>query len=157
MKKALFLSALLLATLNACTDIQINRGAELKQASIDRITPESNKGDVLNVLGSPSSKSDFGDETWYYIYNKREQNIIGSDEVLEQDVLAITFNKSDKVSDVKIYNKDDMQQVEISDRKTPTAGHELNVIEQMLGNIGKFNKDGATSLGRASGRGPGGP
>ena len=156
MKKALFLLMLLISPLCACTDIEINRGAELKQANIDRITPESNKGDVINVLGSPSSKSSFGDETWYYISNRRAQNIIGSDKVLEQDILAVTFDKNDKVSNVTVYNKDNMQNVQISDRKTPTAGHELNVLEQILGNVGKFNKDGDASTGRTSSRVPGG-
>ena len=150
MKKVLFL----LLALTACTDIEISRGAELKQANIDRITPESNKGDVINVLGSPSSKSSFGDETWYYIYNKREQKIFGRDNVLAQEVLAVTFGKNEKVSDVKLYDKDAMNNVDISDKKTPTAGHEMTVIEQVLGNVGKFNKDG-DAKSRTAGRLPG--
>lgn len=152
MKKVIFLTLL---ALTACTDIEVQRGAELKQEKIDRITPESNKGDVINLLGSPSAKSSYGDETWYYIYNKRERNIIGSDEVLEQDVLQVTFNKDDKVSTVKLFDESNAAQVEFSDKKTNTAGHELTVMEQILGNIGKFNKEGDAKGSRGS-RVPGG-
>src|SRR6478735_313294 len=102
---------LLALLLTSCTDMQVQRGAELKQEKIDRITQESNKGDVINLLGSPSSKSSYGDEAWYYIYNKRDQNVFGDDDIIEQDVLTITFNKDDKVQDVKLYDKKDAQNV----------------------------------------------
>ena len=136
MKKVIFLAILL----SACTNIEVQRGAELKQNKIDQITKESSKGDVINLLGSPSSKSSFGEETWYYIFNKRDQNIITDDKVIEQDVLVVTFNADDMVKIVEMYDESKAQKVEYSDKKTATAGHEMGVLEQVLGNVGKFGK-----------------
>lgn len=147
---------LLCLLLASCTNIEIQRGAELRQEQVNKITPESAKGDVINLLGSPSSKSSFGEETWYYIHNRRELNIFGTDEIIEQEILAITFDADDMVKNVAVVDKNMAKEIEFSDDKTPTAGNELTILEQLLGNIGKFNKDGDTKTSGA-GRGvPGG-
>jgi outer membrane protein assembly factor BamE (lipoprotein component of BamABCDE complex) len=148
---------LALLILTSCTDIEIQRGAELRQEQIDKITTESAKGDVINLLGSPSTKSSFGDDTWYYIHNQRQLNLFGTDEITNQEILAITFNADDLVKKVEVVDLSKAQEVDFSEDKTPTAGNELSILEQMLGNIGKFNKEGdAKTVGSGRGNVPGG-
>jgi outer membrane protein assembly factor BamE (lipoprotein component of BamABCDE complex) len=134
-----YLIAILLF-LSACTTTEVHKGAELRQSKIDEITPESSREDVAKLLGTPSSKSSFGDEVWYYINNVRKKNIVSDDELLDQQVLAVTF-KEDKVAAVETYDISKSNNVQFNEDKTATAGRELTIIEQMLGNLGKFNTD----------------
>jgi len=53
--------------------------------------------------------------------------------------VAIHFDPSGVVEDVKVYGPDDARQVKLVDRTTPTAGKEITVLQQLLGNVGRFN------------------
>lgn len=139
MKKFAFIVALVV--LSACTTIKQNNGAEIRQVKLDQITPESTKGDVFRLLGSPSTKSVYGQETWYYITSKLEKQLVRDDKILNQSIIAITFNEIDGVDNIEFYNTDDRREFATSKKVTPTAGKSLSVIEQILGNVGKFNTD----------------
>lgn len=137
MKK--FILIALVATAG-CTTITQNNGAEIRQVKLDQITTDSNKADVFNLLGSPSTKSAYGQETWYYISSQIRRQLLKDDQVLNQEVIAISF-KDDKVDNIEMYNTKDRRDFANSDRITPTAGRKLTVIEQLLGNVGKFNTE----------------
>ena len=97
--------------------------------------------EVRGLLGSPSSISTFGEAgiTWYYIARETSQVAFLAEETVDQRVVAIDF-KEGKVADVRQIGMKDGKPVEPVARVTPTKGKELTVVEQFLGNIGKFNK-----------------
>lgn len=95
---------------------------------------------VLNALGSPSSSDPFNDSAWYYISERTETTAFFAPEVVERQVVAIVFDEHGVVKSVDTYDKNSAENVEPVDRKTPTAGNSLGVIEQMLSNLGRFNK-----------------
>ena len=139
--------------ISACTTITQNNGAEIRQVKLDQLTQDSSKADVFNMLGSPSTKSVYGEETWYYITNQIKRQLIKDDKVISESVIAISFN-GDKIDTIQTYGTNDKEQFDISDRVTPTAGKKLSAVEQLLGNVGKFNTDDASnSIGTHS---PGG-
>ena len=51
----------------------------------------------------------------------------------------MVFDERDVVSDVVSYTEADGKPVEIVSRVTPTAGQELNILQQLFGNLGRFN------------------
>jgi outer membrane protein assembly factor BamE (lipoprotein component of BamABCDE complex) len=59
--------------------------------------------------------------------------------VVNQDIVAIVFDDVGTVSRVDRHGLDRAQEVSLVDRETPTAGSELTVLEQFIGNIGRFN------------------
>ena len=134
---------LTLLVLTSCTVIEETHGANLRQASIENLGSTSTKADVVNALGSPSTKSTYGAETWYYINNDQRRKIIGANEAVSQEVLAITFNEFGTLANVETYDLDDAMQFNNADRTTKTAGHELTVVEQILGNVGRFTPKNA--------------
>lgn len=143
MKNFVILAAVLLIA--ACTTITQENGAEIRQVKLDQVTPNSSKADVFNLLGSPSTKSMYGEETWYYITSKIKRRIWKDDKIVSESVIAITFTPEGKIENMEVYDKSGMRQFATSDRVTPTAGRQLTVIEQVLSNVGKFNNDnGAT-------------
>jgi len=149
--KYLILSITLIIT--ACTTITQNNGAEIRQVKLDQVTTSSTKADVYNLIGSPSTKSVYGQETWYYITSQIKRQLVRDDKVIEQNVVAITFT-GDKVDNIEIYDTKDRREFATSERITPTAGRKLNMIEQLLGNVGKFNTDNPNAA--IGSRAPGG-
>jgi len=116
------------------------------------IVGQSRTDDVAALLGSPTSKSNFGDETWYYITVRKERSGMFSPEVTAQDVTAIRFDKTSTVADILEYKKEAGKPVELVSKTTTTEGHSVTFLEQMLGNFGKFNAPGRGISSRDLGR-----
>jgi outer membrane protein assembly factor BamE (lipoprotein component of BamABCDE complex) len=136
-KIAIFIAFL---AISACSP-KVNNHGYMRDGDVKDqvVVGKSTKDDVLAELGSPSALSSFGAETWYYISSRQEALAFMAPEVTEQDVLRIEFSPEGVVSAVASYNKDNAKEFDVVKRTTPTEGHSFTVMEQMLGNIGRFN------------------
>ena len=156
----MFKSSLLVAasvlTLSACSPNVTTRG-HVKDANWEEAMQPgtTTRDDVLAAFGSPSTRSSFGQETWYYITTRRESFAFFKPEIADQDVLAVTFDTSGTVSNVHQVGKEGLKEIEFSSRETPTEGQEFGFLEQFLGNLGRFNQPGGAGGGVGRG-GPGG-
>ena len=139
--KSFFLLAAL--ALSACDPKIDNRGyvknAEWKEHVI---IGQTTKDQVFAEFGSPSSQSSFGDETWYYITARKEATAFLKPDVVEQTVVRLTFDSNGIVSQMDSVDKPAGAEFDIAKRVTPTEGHQLGFFEQIMGNIGRFNKAG---------------
>lgn len=108
---------------------------DLKQV----IEGQSSKEDIAALLGSPSTTSIYGPETWFYISATKERSGVFKADVVKQHVLGIQFDEAGIVKEYGQYTLEDGKPVEIVERTTPTEGHTLGVLEQLLGNVGRFN------------------
>jgi outer membrane protein assembly factor BamE (lipoprotein component of BamABCDE complex) len=95
------------------------------------------KSTVLTRLGSPSTIAAFDPNAWYYISDVKERRTYHLAKTVSRSVIAVKFGENDVVSDVKTYTLADGRVFNYSDRKTPTRGRELSLIEQIFGNIGR--------------------
>lgn len=135
-----FLLSSIALVLASCTPIVDTRGHSGEDVDVSQITiGQSKSDDVRALLGSPTSTSNFGDEIWYYITQKQSREGVFAADVSEQRVTAITFDRDKVVSDISAFKKEDGQSVQIVSKTTPTEGHSVTFIEQMLGNFGRFN------------------
>jgi outer membrane protein assembly factor BamE (lipoprotein component of BamABCDE complex) len=126
--------------LAACTPNISTHGHRLDAAALAQIEPgQSSQGDVLQLLGSPSSLATFDDHTWYYVSQRTERHSFYHTSVVSQDVVAIVFDDQGTVRRINRHDLNGAREIEVVDRETPTAGNELSVLEQFLGNIGRFN------------------
>jgi outer membrane protein assembly factor BamE (lipoprotein component of BamABCDE complex) len=140
----------------ACEPQVAERGHTDLKDKIGQITPNvSRKADVQSILGSPSSTSQFGDERWYYITATHQTQAFFEPEITDQQVVQVIFDEGGVVKDIRQYGKGDAKDVELTERTTPTSGAEYGFFEQLLGNIGKFNKQ-RDPLSSTTARGPGG-
>lgn len=129
--------------LAACAAREEYRGHKTDPDQLAQIKPGAQGPDEVRVLlGSPSSISTFGEAgiTWYYIARETSQVAWLAEETVDQRVVAIDFGKDGKVADVRQIGLKDGKPVEPVGRETPTKGKELTVVEQFLGNLGRFNK-----------------
>lgn len=104
------------------------------------IAGQSYKQDVERWLGTPSTQSNFGTETWYYIAATKEAYGFFKPETTDQYITQIQFDKNDMVTEIKNYTLKDSKEVALQKDITPTEGQHLSFWEQMLGNVGKFNR-----------------
>ncbi|MFN3077933.1 MAG: outer membrane protein assembly factor BamE [Alphaproteobacteria bacterium] len=130
------------AVFSACSPIVDSRGNLPTQDLLSQIrVGVQAKDDVAALLGTASSISVFGDETWYYISSKEERYAFFRPVEIERKVVAILFDKRGIVSEIKTYGPEDRRDISLVDRKTPTAGTEMTVLQQILGNVGRFSKE----------------
>jgi outer membrane protein assembly factor BamE (lipoprotein component of BamABCDE complex) len=104
---------------------------------------QSTQDDVLQALGTPSTKATFGDETWYYVTTRRESVAFLKPEVVDDEVVTITFGPNGLVNNVTTRGRETARDIEIAEKITPTEGHQLTFMEQLLGNLGRFNAPGS--------------
>jgi outer membrane protein assembly factor BamE (lipoprotein component of BamABCDE complex) len=132
-------------TLGACNPTVDQRGWIFDDEAIEQIRiGGSNRSDVAQLLGSPTSMGPFGDESWYYISRKTRQWSFFEPTVTEQNVVVVEFDQVGYVSQLRRYDLADGKPVNPVDRRTPTPGKELSFIEQLIGNVGRFNRPAPT-------------
>lgn len=141
-----FAIAIITLGLVACSPRVSIHGNMVDIETLTAIEPgESDKGRVLALLGSPSTESEFGQETWMYIARRTEQTAFFAEDVLDQRVIYIAFDQNGIVDSIGRLNKEDGKRIEYVGRETQTAGQRISFLQQLFGNIGRFNQDGAFS------------
>ena len=133
-------AAVALAALGACSPRVDVRGNLPDSEVVDTIkVGQSTKDIVQELLGTPSTIATTDNEVWYYIGEKTETVAFFSPTVLDRRVLEIRFDENARVTQVARYGLEDGKDVSLVGRETPTRGKELGFVEQLIGNIGRFN------------------
>lgn len=139
-------STALLGSVTACTTYIDARGNQPDPERLAEVQAgKTNRDDVTALLGTPSNTAMFDDETWYYISSKFKRTAFFDPVEIEREVVVISFDKRGMVKDVRQLSMKDGKEVTPVARETPTAGRDLSVMEQLLGNVGRFNKSKDTT------------
>jgi len=88
---------------------------EKKQANL--IINKSNKNDIINILGNPSTSSKFDNDVWIYIERKQTQSELknlGKMKIYKNIVLVLELNNYGVLKKKKLYNQNDMKDIKIS-------------------------------------------
>ena len=156
-RKTVRLSAILTMSLalSACSWLlppAQTRGNKVDAEQLKALVPgTSKKADVTALIGSPTQKATFDDSTWLYITELTRPRLGQTLGVLEQSVVILTFNEQGVLSTVKTANQDDSVPVSVASRTTPSPGTEASFMQQLLGNIGKFNAAGGSGFASSGG------
>ena len=140
-RKAALLSAALVTVgfgLPACAPISSSHGfqaLDVKPAEVK--VGEDTKSTVLERLGSPSTRSTFDPNVWFYISQSVEQVAFYRPRVTTREVVAVSFGEDEKVKEVKTFGLSDGKVIAYNGRETPTRGRELSIVEQLLGTVGR--------------------
>lgn len=134
-----------------CTPTQTNRGNLVEDFRIAEVTPGiSTRNNVLKSLGSPTTTAPFDDNVWYYIGQKMEKRGIFDPEVVDEKVVVVAFDDQGIVQTLQEVDNERLE-VPTIDRTTPTSGNEVTLLEQLLGNVGKFNTPDSSPTRTAGG------
>ena len=92
------------------------------------IVNKTNKNDIINNLGYPSTKSKFDNDVWIYIERKQTQSKLknfGKMKIFRNDVLVLEIDKYGILKEKEFYNQNDMENIKIS-KATTQAGFKKN-------------------------------
>lgn len=133
------LALLTVLMIAACTPMEATRGNIVEDYRMAEIVPGvSTRTNVLKSMGSPTTQAPFDENVWYYIGQKTEKRGIFDPKVVDKKIVVVAFNNDGIVEDIQTVNADQID-VHPVRRKTPTSGNDITVMQQLLGNVGRFN------------------
>ncbi len=132
------LSALIIS---GCTPTNTVRGNIVEDYRLAEVQPGvDTRTDVLRKLGSPTTRATFDDNIWYYIGQETEKRGILDPEVVEERVIVAFFSEDGILQEIKDIDNERLD-IPYARRETPTSGNEITVLQQFLGNLGRFNTE----------------
>lgn len=130
------------------------RGNKVDVDALKELVPgTSTKKDVTALIGSPTTRATFDDNEWIYISETTHTRIGRTPGVLNQDVTVVNFDPQGVLRNIKRLNEADARDVAVVSRSTPSPGSEASFLQQLLGNVGRYNVGG---LGASTDNAPGG-
>ena len=110
-----------------------HHGYVLAPEALSQIPVGSSREQVLIALGTPSTTAEFGGEVFYYISQTRKAPArFMMEKVVDQSVVAVYFNKQEKVEKIAHYGLKDGKVFDFVSRTTPTAGADLGFLQSVL-------------------------
>ncbi|NIZ02225.1 outer membrane protein assembly factor BamE [Thalassospira lucentensis] len=138
----MMLAGLAVLYVSACSPRVATRGNAPEPEMLEQIkVGESTKGDVTDILGSPSTVAAFDENVWLYISSRKETVAFFAPETVERQIVLVSFDKSNRVDILSQYDLEDGKPVIPSDRVTPTEGREMTILQQLFGNLGRFSEN----------------
>jgi len=136
----------------ACAADVEQRGNLPAPDKVAEIKPgQTTKEQVVRILGTPSSTGVFNDKSWYYISRRTEQISFLSPDLLDQQVFIVNFDDKGVVQGIDHKGLSDGRDIVPAPGATPAPGRELSFLEQVLGNVGRFNRGGQTPSSTGTG------
>ena len=109
---------------------------EKKQKSL--IISKTNKNDIIKILGSPSTTSKFDNDVWIYIERKQTQSRLknlGRMKIFKNDILVLEIDDYGILNKKEFYNKDDMENIQISEATTQSGFKKNSFIYEFLSSM----------------------
>ncbi|WP_440934276.1 outer membrane protein assembly factor BamE domain-containing protein [Candidatus Pelagibacter sp.] len=109
---------------------------EKKQTSL--VVNVSNKNDIKEILGLPSTKSKFDNDVWIYIERKQTQSNIknlGKMKIFQNNVLVLELDNYGILKKKKFYNKDDMENIKIVSNTTEAGFRKNSFIYDFMSSM----------------------
>lgn len=90
------------------------------------------KTSVQSRLGFASTTATFGSDSWYYISSTEKQVAFFHPTTLKRQILAIYFDRNNKVTAVRHFGLRDGHVIAFETRETPARGREMTFLQQLL-------------------------
>lgn len=116
------------------------RGDRVDSEQLKQLVPGvSSQADATALLGSPTAKDTFDPNTWIYVSELTRPVVAGTQTVETQHVVELRFDNQGVLRNVTALGPRDALPVTVVSRTTPAPGTETSVMQQLFGNIGRFN------------------
>jgi outer membrane protein assembly factor BamE (lipoprotein component of BamABCDE complex) len=139
--------------LSGCESVIDYRGFAPTPGSVEKLEAGTqSREDVIRLIGTPTSVATFNPNVWYYITQTQDTYAFFKPQITEQKVMQLNFDDAGRLKTIKNFDLKDADDITMVSRVTPTAGKELTILEQLMGNVGKFagprqNSPGAPTSG----------
>ena len=112
------------------------RNLEEKQAKL--IIQKTNKNDIQQILGPPSTKSTFDNDLWIYIEREitNERLIkLGKEKLLTNNVLILEISTQGQLMNKQFYDMNDMNEIKLSLLKTENKYGKKSFVYDFLSSM----------------------
>jgi outer membrane protein assembly factor BamE (lipoprotein component of BamABCDE complex) len=136
--KNLFIFLIIALFFSACSlkIVKNHHGVHfLKKKNDKLIVNKSNKNDILDLLGSPSTKSTFDNDVWIYIERKTENSKLikfGKEKILVNDVLVLEINSMGMLKKKEFLDQNSMQDIKFTEQVTDTQYKKNTFLYEFL-------------------------
>lgn len=139
MKKLFIVLALGLA---ACTFQTKHRGYVFPEDLEAKVATIKTTAQLQDEIGDPQARTIYGDEVW--IYYSAEENMRGPfPNTFDDKIVLLAWVKGGRVLKTKILHDEDLKDIRMAKGETEIpAAIELNALEEMFNNIGRFSPAG---------------
>ncbi len=136
----ILLGMVLVAGLAACSATYRNHGyvpteAELAEISVGRDT----KATVTEKVGQPGAAGVLNDTAWYYVQSRVETYAYSAPEVIERQVVAISFSSNGRVRNIERFGLEDGEVIALNRRVTDSNIEGVSFLRQLLGSLGRID------------------
>ena len=93
------------------------------------------KDEILNMLGSPSTTSNFDKEpSWIYISSEFKKFVFLDGQNTDQKILILSFDK-ETLTKKELLSKKDINDIEYEDTITDSRGKKINWLREFFSNL----------------------
>jgi Small protein A (tmRNA-binding) len=127
--------------LSSCSlnKVQKHHGVHfLEKKNNQLIVKETNKNDVIEILGIPSTTSKFDNDVWIYIEREISRGKLldfGKNVLVKNDILILEIDNRGILVSKKFSNIKDMQNIEFSDKVTESNRRKHDFIYSFLSSL----------------------
>ncbi|MDX5403424.1 MAG: outer membrane protein assembly factor BamE [Rhodobacterales bacterium] len=133
------MAVLCFLALSACSPQFRNHGYVPNDEDLALITVGvDTRASVEEAVGAPAMSGMITDTATYYVQSRVRQFAWQAPEVVERQVLAISYDSAGVVTNIERFGLEDGQVVPISRRITGTSGTNESIIRRLIGSIGGF-------------------
>jgi outer membrane protein assembly factor BamE (lipoprotein component of BamABCDE complex) len=140
MNKILYIFLILITVTNCTTKKVVKHHGvpflEKKQNSLP--VNESNKNDIIKILGNPSTTSKFDKDIWIYIERKQTQSELknlGQMKIYKNDVLVLEIDEIGILRKKKLYDLNDMENVKVTEATTLSTYSSNSFIYEFMSSM----------------------
>ena len=141
MKKTIFFLLVYLIFFTGCQRHEVIKThgiAYLEKREKLIVVNESNKNDIIAVLGQPATKGMVNDNLWIYIERTLTRGKLlklGRNYLKKNNVLVLEFDKYGILNKKEFYNKDQMNKLSFAKQVTDNEIRKENFIESFLSSV----------------------
>lgn len=141
LKGAVRAMALILAVVVAgCTPLYENHGYVPPQEDLQQLVPGvDTRATVDDVIGAPSAAGMLSGGDYYYVSSRMKAYGMMRPEVIDREVLAISFDDQGVIANIERFGLRDGRPVQISRRVTDSSVAGNGFLKQILSNFGNLN------------------
>ena len=139
--KNLFIFILIALFFSACTlkKVEKHHGVHFLDKKQKKLTVnKSNKNDILELLGSPSTKSAFDKDLWIYIERKNDYSTLkqfGAERITVNNVLILEINNMGLLEKKQFLDINNMKDLTFTEQTTKKLNNKNTFIYDFLSSM----------------------
>ncbi|MDA7732710.1 outer membrane protein assembly factor BamE [Candidatus Pelagibacter sp.] len=139
--KKLFIFFIISLFISACTlkKVEKHHGVHFLNKKQEKLTVnQSNKNDILELLGSPSTKSTFDNDLWIYIERKTDTAFLrkfGNEKIIVNNVLLLEINNMGLLAKKEFLDLTNMQELKFVEQTTENQYRKNTFVYDFLSSL----------------------